>query len=34
GEIKIGGLVAAFEDVEAQEIFLGRERIPSADDFE
>jgi sugar-specific transcriptional regulator TrmB len=34
GEVEIGGLVAAFEDVEAQEIFLGRERIPSADDFE
>ncbi|WP_049986961.1 HTH-type sugar sensing transcriptional regulator TrmB [Halobellus rufus] len=33
GVLEIGGLVAAFEDVEAQEIILGREEVPDREQF-
>ncbi|MFB6250732.1 MAG: HTH-type sugar sensing transcriptional regulator TrmB [Halobellus sp.] len=34
GTLEIGGLVASLEDVEAQEIILGREGIPDQEQFE
>jgi len=33
GVLEIGGLVAAFEDVEAQEIILGRDEVPDREQF-
>ena len=34
GVLEVGGLVAALEDVESQEIILGRDGIPDRDSFE
>jgi hypothetical protein len=29
GDVEVGGLVAAFEDVEGQELLIGRGSVPS-----
>lgn len=33
GVVEVGGLVAALEDVEGQEILLGRDEVPDRDQF-
>jgi arylamine N-acetyltransferase len=34
GILEVGGLVASLEDIEAQEIILGRDGVPDRDSFE